>query len=129
MSLIGHLIKGSPLDKWLFSDPPKFVVESPRLWARFSMSINKDLSRILNSKHTFLSNGKSAILEFAKNSSVHQPSSIFPCVISSNLIRLGLGEFVKQHSISAIQSFTKPAEVHPLVFVNSVCITKQNWRS
>ena len=25
-------------------------------------------------------------------------------------------EFVKQHSISAIQSFTKPAKVHPLVF-------------
>ena len=44
-----------------------------------------------------------------------KPTSL-PCVISSSLIRLGLEEFVKQHSISAIQSFTKPYEVHPLVF-------------
>ena len=44
-----------------------------------------------------------------------KPTSL-PCVIGSNLIQLGLEEFVKQHSISAIQSLTKPAEVHPLVF-------------
>ena len=44
-----------------------------------------------------------------------KPTSL-PCVIGSNLIQLGLEEFVKQYSISAIQSFTKPAEVHPLVF-------------
>ena len=44
-----------------------------------------------------------------------RPTSL-PCVISSNLIQLGLEEFVRQHSINAIQTFTKPADVHPLVF-------------
>ena len=53
MSLIGNLIKGSPLDRWLFSDPPQFVLQLPTLFLRFTASINTDLSRTGTSNFHF----------------------------------------------------------------------------
>ena len=46
MSLIEQLIKGSPLDTWLFTDSPQFILESPMLWVKFLYTLNMDLSRI-----------------------------------------------------------------------------------
>ena len=34
MSFIGHTIKGSPLDRWLFSDPPQVVLQSPETFGQ-----------------------------------------------------------------------------------------------
>ena len=54
MSLIGQLIKGSPLDTWLFTDPPQFILESPMLWVNFLYALNTDLSRIQTTNAHFV---------------------------------------------------------------------------
>ena len=45
-SVVGHVITGSPLDTWLFTDPATFILKSETLFRRFKDVINMDLSNI-----------------------------------------------------------------------------------